>query len=86
MYGKKYSVNTKKKISASLINPSEETRKKIGLSHKIKIGQFLKDGTLVKEWDSINEVAAYFGVTRSNISHCINGVIKTYKGFIFKKI
>lgn len=85
MYGKTHSDETKIKISKALQNPSEETRKKIGESHKTPIIQLSKDGKFIKEWGSISEVAAFFNTSRHCIGHCVNGNRKTYKGFIFKR-
>jgi hypothetical protein len=50
-----------------------------------KIGQYTKDGKLIKIWDSQGEIARELKIAQSDISRCVNNIHKTCHGFIFKK-
>jgi RNA polymerase sporulation-specific sigma factor len=48
-----------------------------------KVAQYTKDGTFIREFDSITDAALFMGKIncKSRISDCCNGKEKTYKGF-----
>lgn len=48
------------------------------------VGQWTKDGELVKIWQSTHEVQRQTGFSRGNISQVANGNRKTAYGFIWK--
>lgn len=50
-----------------------------------KIGQYTKDGELIKVWDSQGEIARELGIEQSDISRCVNKIHKTCHGFVFTK-
>ena len=50
-----------------------------------KIGQYSKDGKLIKIWTSQHEAERY-GFMQGHISDCCKGKRKTHKGFIWKYI
>lgn len=48
-----------------------------------KVGQYSKDGVLLKVWESAMECGRNnFG--QGNVTNCCNGKLATYKGFIWK--
>ena len=49
-----------------------------------KIIQYDIQGNRLNSFDSCKEASEYIGISRSNISRCCNGIIKTAKGFIWK--
>jgi hypothetical protein len=49
-----------------------------------RILQFTKDGTFIKEFDSIADANRELGVSDKYVSKHLRGVSKTCKGFIFK--
>ena len=55
-----------------------------GKKRSIKILQFSKDGTLIKEWPSIIEVERHLGIARSCICACCQGKLKQTRGFVWK--
>ena len=65
----------------------EQMRKKVSKAKTIfKIYQYTKEGTLVREWNSMLEVIEenpdYFRIA---VYNCMNGYKKSYRGFIWKK-
>ncbi len=46
--------------------------------------QFTKDGTFIKEFDSIADANRELGVSDKYVSKHLRGISKTCKGFIFK--
>ena len=46
--------------------------------------QFTKDGELVKEWKSMNDVQRNLNYSKGNISYCCTGRYKSAYGFIWK--
>jgi group I intron endonuclease len=69
-----------KKSNASGFKHSEETKMK----KRKKLLQFNLNGDLIKEWDSVTEVANHFNVGISTISNVLKKENKKYKNFIFK--
>ena len=69
-----------KKGNASGFKHSEETKMK----KRKKLLQFNLNGILIKEWDSVTEVANHFNVGISTISNVLKKENKKYKNFIFK--
>lgn len=49
-----------------------------------KVYQFTKDGELVKEWVSLNEIYRVLDYSIGNISCCCNGKLKQAYGFVWK--
>jgi len=49
-----------------------------------RILQFTKDGTFIKEFDSIADANRELGVSDKYVSKHLRGISKTCKGFIFK--
>ena len=90
-YGKKASLETRKKLSKARkgIKKTEEWKRKIAeaqtgkynnpLKSK-KVFQYTKNLTFVKEWDSTAEIQRTLGYSASTISKCCRG-IKNYKSF-----
>jgi len=50
----------------------------------VPILQISKDGSIIQEWNSATEASKVVGVSRGDISNCIQGRQKTAKGFIWK--
>ena len=72
-FGKKYGAINGKKTGA--IN---------GKKCSIPILQLTKDGTLIKEWPSLNEAERRLGIPPSNICHCLKGYRKSAGGFVWR--
>lgn len=54
-------------------------------SNTKKVLQFLKDGTFIKEWETISDAARFIGIKRqANISSVCKGKKKSAYGFIWK--
>jgi len=51
---------------------------------RIPINQYDLNGNFIKRWDSAREAQKELGIFESNINKCCNGIIKTYKGYIWK--
>ena len=49
-----------------------------------KVDQYDTNGNFIKTWDSIADISRFYACSRSTISNCLNGRIKTCKGYIFK--
>lgn len=60
-------------------------RERVALSNKDKskksIHQLSLDGVKVREWSSVNDAAAHFGIVPSGISNCLTKVSKSAAGF-----
>lgn len=52
----------------------------------MKVAQYSKNGELINTFDSQQEAASKTRCIQTCISDCINGKIKTHRGFIWKKI
>ena len=81
----------KQKISNALKNKakSEEHRKKIAENNKKrskKVGEYTKDGELLKIYDSITDAANAHNTGKSHISDVIHGRRKTLHKRVFKLI
>lgn len=76
---------TKRKIAKTC---SKECSHKLTIlnsqKRKRKIIQFSKDNTFIREWDSARDCQREKGFYESNINKCCNGIIKSYKGYIWK--
>ena len=55
-----------------------------GKKKSIKILQFSKDGTFIKEWSSSHEAERQLGISQSNICHCLKGRKKSAGGFVWR--
>ena len=55
-----------------------------GKKCSIPILQFAKDGTLIKEWPSLNEAERKLGISHSHICHCLKGRYKSAGGFVWR--
>ena len=51
---------------------------------KVPIVQCDTLGNVIKLWDSSRDVQNELGIFESNINKCCNGVIRTYKGFVWR--
>jgi len=51
---------------------------------KVKIKQYTKDGTFIKEYNGIAETAKLLNLTKNSLKNCLVGRRKTYKGYIWK--
>lgn len=49
-----------------------------------KVNQYSKDGILVREWCSIEEIRRVFGFSKGCVSRCCNGKQKTAYDYIWK--
>lgn len=52
---------------------------------KIKINQYTLEGDFVKTWDSITEIARFYGCSNSNIHRALNNPTNSAVGFIWIK-
>ena len=50
------------------------------------VGQYTRDGELIKVWASVSEAGRRAGFDRGTISDVANGKRKTHKGFVWKYI
>ena len=55
-----------------------------GKKRSIPILQFSKDGTLIKEWQSLSEAERKLGIAGSNIWACLKGYCKSARGFVWR--
>ena len=55
-----------------------------GKKRSIPILQFSKDGTLIKEWPSLNEAGRQLGIAQQNICACLKGRYKSAGGFVWR--
>ena len=51
---------------------------------KRPINQYDLDGTFLKRWDSARDIRNETGYFESNVSKCCKGIIRTYKGYVWK--
>lgn len=58
--------------------------KENGKNNRKSVGQYLKDGTLVRVWASAYEVEKTLGFFSTLISRCCRGIQKSHKGFVWK--
>ena len=77
-YGKKHSEETLK-INKEKNSGANNPRAR-------KLGQYTKEGQLVKIWDYARLAEQELGIPRGNISACCNGRQKSCRGFIWKYI
>lgn len=97
--GKKHSEETKRKISESNIGKhfkkfSEEARHNMSLAQKgrpyvklyegKKVLQYNRDGSFVKEYNSIKDASKSVGISRCGISLCLTGKQYTAGGYTWK--
>lgn len=66
------------------VSKSQEHKKRISESHKIKVLQLTLDDVLVKIWDSANDAELLGGYCHSNIGKVCKGKRKTHKGYKWK--
>ena len=67
-------------------NSYNDKGKRISATKSIPVYQFDLNGNLIKEWKSMKEAGKSLGIDEANISAACSGKLKTYKGFIWKKI
>lgn len=60
--------------------------KAIAKANSKPLGQWTKEGELVKTWSSLTEIGRQTGFSRGNISQVANGNRKTAYGFIWRYI
>ena len=65
---------------------NERAAKGIAKALSKSLGQYTRDGDLVKVWPSTIEVQRQTGFSRGNISQVANGKLKTAYGFIWKYV
>ena len=53
---------------------------------EVKVGQYAKNGKLIKVWESQGEAERATGIARGCISKCCNGKIKTAGGYLWSFI
>lgn len=88
--GKKYSEETKRKMSESRKGKpkSEECKKKLSESLKGKyvkiLLQYTKNGEFIREWSSLTLAVKELGIAASNISKCCNGKRNFAGNFIWR--
>ena len=63
---------------------SNDTRRKMALSHSKKVIQMTLEGNIIKEWGSMTEAANSLGCHQSKISECCRGNRKSHGGFRWK--
>jgi hypothetical protein len=78
-YGKKHSEESKEKIRKS---KKEFNKEKVWNYAGKKL--ILKNGVIIAEFDSTEEVAKFIGCSSSNVSHVLGGNQKTAKGYEIK--
>ena len=78
-YGKKHSEESKEKIRKS---KKEFNKEKVWNYAGKKL--ILKNGVIIAEFDSTEEVAKFIGCSNSNVSHVLGGNQKTAKGYEIK--
>lgn len=61
-----------------------EFQRQQAIKHSTKIGQYTKNGELVKIWNSMNEIQRETNLQATNICKCCKGKIKSLGGFIWK--
>jgi len=90
--GKKMSDEFKKRISKSMMgdknhfygkNHSEDSKRKIAISHSKPLCQYTLDGEFVRKYESAKATEG-FGFNASCVRKCCNGVINKHKGYIFQ--
>ena len=72
------------KICGKIGGGSEAAKKAVKEKLSIPILQFSKDGTLIKEWPSLNEAEHQLGIFRSSICNCLKGRYKSAGGFVWR--
>ena len=75
------------------MNEEETAKSKISIPKEYKrnrksykIEKYDQNGNLLETFISLNEVFKQTGISKSSISQCVNGRIKTSGGFIWKKV
>ena len=72
-------------VDNMVVDSLEEIKKMDYINPNIKkIGQFLKDGTFVKEWAGIVIASKELSIFSQNISECCLGKRKSAGGYIWK--
>ena len=67
-------------------NSYNDKGRRISATKSKPVYQFDLNGNLIKEWKSMAEAGKSLGIDAGNISAACSGKLKTYKGFIWKKI
>lgn len=65
---------------------SEAAKESVKERLSIPILQFAKDGTLIKEWSSLNEAGRKLGISKGNICSCLKGRYKSAGGFVWRYV
>lgn len=80
--------NTVHAIALGLRPKGVICKRKKGKENKLvkRIGQYEKDGTLIKEWDCSFDVNEELGYNINSLRNCCAGYAKTYKGFLWRYI
>lgn len=65
---------------------NNDNRLKHSIIRGAKPFKVLKDGLQIGEWVIQGQCAEMLGLNKSHISRCLNGIIKSYKGFTFEYI
>jgi hypothetical protein len=64
---------------------SEEIIRKLRDSNGGKpISQYSKDGTWIRDWETLKGIRRHLGKSHSNIWRCLNGEAKTAYGFVWR--
>ena len=81
LYNKKHSIETKNKISNSLKN-------RININNKNQYSVIaFKNGVIIDIFNSLSECSHnLFGDNKRNLDRVVNGLRKSYKGYIIKKL
>jgi len=84
--GRKFTDEQNKRKGKKGITPP--LKGKFGAENPIskKIGQYSKNGELIKVWDSAMDVKRELGFSNSNICSCCKGNLKTSSGYVWRYI
>ena len=84
--GKTASIETRNKMSmARKGNPlSDEHKIKLSNSHKKRVLQYSKNGTFLKEYNSVKDACLELSFCPQNITACCRGINKTAYGYIWR--
>ena len=76
---------TKRKIKQTCSNECKRKLMRERTKPRMRgICQYSTDGTLIREWESARDAQNELGIHESNINKCCNGIIQTYKGYVWK--
>lgn len=84
--GKEFTPNpTKRRRAHVCSNECKVELDKINAAKRERpVNQYGIDGTFIKRWRSARAIQNETGYFESNINKCCNGVIRSYKGFVWK--